>query len=161
MKNSEINMHSLFVEYSWQTQCGDTPKYPMIMCWALFCLRVRSLEPGTLMHSPFYIPLILMSHATTYITNVSPPCHHMMLWWCHALFGGTPMCMCSNAWVEIPHSGCVCLCNHTQSSSTGSEILVLGTHHDIYITTMYVAELVPVYHIYFIMLSIQTHNTLY
>ena len=79
-------MQSLLVEYSWQTWCGDTLKYPTIVHWALFCLRVRSLEPWTPMHPPFYIPLILMSHTATYIINTSPPCHCAMLWWCYAPF---------------------------------------------------------------------------
>ena len=129
MKNSKLNMYSLFVEYSWQTQCGDTPKYPILVHWALFCLRIRSLEPGTLLCFSFYIPLILMSHATTYITNTSPLHHCMMLWWCHALFGRKPTCMCPNMWAEIPHSEHVHLCDHAQPTSMGSVIPAPGAHH--------------------------------
>ena len=44
MKNSKLNMESLLVGYAWQTQCWDTPKYPMIAHWALLCLKRQKLE---------------------------------------------------------------------------------------------------------------------
>ena len=81
------------VEYSRQTQCGDTPKNPTIVCWALFCHRGRSLEPRTPMHVPFYIPLILMLHATTYITDMSSPHHCVCSNDVMLIFGGNP-CAC-------------------------------------------------------------------
>ena len=48
-------------------------------------------------------------------------------------FGGKPMYMCPNVWVETPHSEYISLCVHSQTTPTVSEILTPGAHHDKYV----------------------------
>ena len=76
MKNSKPST----CNHSWLSIPGklsfeDAPKYPMIVCWALFYLRVRSLEPGTLCAFTLLYPFnadVTCSHlCQQYITPMS------------------------------------------------------------------------------------------
>ena len=120
---------------------GGCTKVPMVH-WDLYPFLAKSLELGTppLMCSPLYIPLILTTYATTYIINTSCPCHCAMVWWCHVLFGGKPIHMCQNAWVEISHSEHVCLVSML-NLLTVSEIPTPGAYHNIYLTWSYYTKI--------------------
>ena len=112
---------------------GDSPKYPTLVHWALFCLRVRSLEPGT---SPIlscihpFIPFRQWHHTQLpshwNITPTSP--YDALMMSCSFLW--EPTCKHPNIWAEIPCSKCVCLCIHAQTTPTLSEILTPGTQCD-------------------------------
>ena len=110
MENGKLNMGSLLIECSWQTLCRDTPKYwwwPGIFTLSLS--EVFNLEPTPLMPSPFYIPLVLMSYATTHIIDTSP-CDALMIscfsWWeTHMLVS---KCLTRNPSVRAWLSACLC-----------------------------------------------------
>ena len=72
-KNSKLNMQSLLVEYSCQTQCRNVLKYPMIVCSALFSLRISNLETISSCKSSFYIFLMMALCITSYVTATSLP----------------------------------------------------------------------------------------
>ena len=56
-----------WLSISWQTQCGNAQKYPMIVHQVLGSLRFRSLELCSHMQVPFYTSLIMTSWSTTHI----------------------------------------------------------------------------------------------
>ena len=97
------------VEYSWQTHWENALKYPMILCWALCSVRIRSLDP------PHMSPLLYLfnndvmlsyqchCHITAHIIMQSF-CDSMLFWQethAHAfrcVSGNLPLRACPLVW---------------------------------------------------------------
>ena len=136
MESSKLNRYSLLVEHFWQAWCQSTLRYPAVVWQDLYPLKVKGLQSLPLCVCLFYTSSVLTS-LTSYATSLKHHC--MMLWWYHVLFSGKPMHMHSNRWVGLPHSECIHLCCHTQTTSTRVINSNPGQNHDIYMHVMYLA----------------------
>ena len=62
-------------------------------------------------------------------TLISSEWHHMMFWWCYALFGGNP-CACTWHAEQKPCSEHGCHSRHTHPPFMQSEMVTPGAYHD-------------------------------